>query len=216
MKESPSSVRYRRRQWRSEDGHLGVTRLPLIQMVIGCFLCCNTGSNFGIISIYFIYCSKAYKYQQNRIHESKNCLRIYCIIFIWFLKSCNVLQCSYFMQSFLIVCFWKTFMELNGCMLFTVCLGLPIYRGGFPTHNSLDNLLNPRASLPPSAVTRDPFWYDLGDLSGLRPFRASSYLPPSLRDSYLSPIKRRYLWTRHPIRPFGKHFYPNFCGSNYL
>lgn len=67
--------------------------------------------------------------------------------------------------------------------------------------------MNPRASLPPSAVTRDPFWYDLGDLDGLRPYRASSYLPPSLRDSYLSPVKRRYLWTKHPIRPFGKYFH---------
>lgn len=69
-----------------------------------------------------------------------------------------------------------------------IYLGLPIYRGGFPARNCLDNLLNPRASLPPSAVTRDPFWYDLGDLEGLRPLRASSYLPPSLRDSYLSPV----------------------------
>jgi len=80
-------------------------------------------------------------------------------------------------------------------------LRLPIYRGGFPRYNSLDNLLNPRASLPITAVTRDPFWYDLGDL-GLRPFQATSDLPPFLRESYLSPVKRRYLWTKHPIRPF--------------
>lgn len=45
--------------------------------------------------------------------------------------------------------------------------------------------------------------YDLGDL-GLRPFQATSDLPPFLRESYLSPVKRRYLWTKHPIRPFGK------------
>lgn len=73
--------------------------------------------------------------------------------------------------------------------------GLPIYRGGWPRYNSLDNLLNPRASLPMSAITRDPFWYDMG----LRPFRATSECPPFLRDSYLSPVKRRYLWTKHPM-----------------
>lgn len=91
----------------------------------------------------------------------------------------------------------KTFTHL------TFRLGLPIYRGGFPRYNCLDNMLNPRASLPPTAVTRDPFWYDLGDL-GLRPFQATSGLPPFLRESYLSPVKRRYLWSKHPIRPFGK------------
>ncbi|XP_031625676.1 uncharacterized protein LOC116342294 [Contarinia nasturtii] len=79
--------------------------------------------------------------------------------------------------------------------------GLPIFRGGFPRYNSLDNLMNPRASLPPTAFTRDPFWYDLGDI-GLRPFRATSECPAHLRDSYLSPIRRRYLWTSHPMRPF--------------
>lgn len=38
-------------------------------------------------------------------------------------------------------------------------LGLPIYRGGWPRHTSLNDLLNPRASLPRSAITRDPFWW---------------------------------------------------------
>lgn len=97
-------------------------------------------------------------------------------------------------------------------------IGLPIYRGGFPRYNSLDNILNPRPSLPLSAITRDPFWYDLGDV-GLRPFGAhipSNDLPSYLRESYLSPIKRRYLWTKHPIRPFGKFSFKwisqqNFC-----
>jgi hypothetical protein len=41
----------------------------------------------------------------------------------------------------------------------------------------------------------------------LRPF--STYNPWGkspfyLRDSYLSPVKRTYLWDKHPIRPFGK------------
>jgi len=80
-------------------------------------------------------------------------------------------------------------------------LRLPIYRGGWPRYNSLDNILNPRPSLPRSSITRDPFWYDLGDL---RPFEARipyNDLPPYLRESYLSPVKRRYLWTKHPLRP---------------
>lgn len=83
-------------------------------------------------------------------------------------------------------------------------LGLPIYRGARARATSLENLLNPRASLPPSAIIRDPFWYDLDDL---RPFGShipTNNLPAYLRESYLSPVKRRYLWTKHPLRPFGK------------
>lgn len=83
--------------------------------------------------------------------------------------------------------------------------GQPIYtRGGlYPSKSLIGDLLNPSPSLPISAVTRDPFWWD----SPLRP--ASIYNPwgksPSfLRDSYLSPVKRTFLWDKHPIRPFGK------------
>lgn len=102
-------------------------------------------------------------------------------------------------------------------LLFLIRIGLPIYRGGFPRYNSLDNILNPRPSLPLSAITRDPFWYDLGDV-GLRPFGAhipSNDLPSYLRESYLSPIKRRYLWTKHPIRPFGKFIFMLSSQSNF-
>lgn len=100
-------------------------------------------------------------------------------------------------------------------LLISLILGLPIYRGGFPRFNSLDNLLNPRPSLPRSAITRDPFWYDLGDV-GLRPFWATSDLPPCLRESYLSPVKRRYLWTKHPLRPFGKFGWCHLKTANTL
>lgn len=100
-------------------------------------------------------------------------------------------------------------------LLISLILGLPIYRGGFPRFNSLDNLLNPRPSLPRSAITRDPFWYDLGDV-GLRPFWATSDLPPCLRESYLSPVKRRYLWTKHPLRPFGKFSWCHLKTANTL
>lgn len=83
--------------------------------------------------------------------------------------------------------------------------GLPIYRGSWPRHTSLNDLFNPRPSLPRSAITRDPFWYDLDDI---RPFGShipSHDLPPHLRESYLSPIKRNYLWSKHPLRPLGTY-----------
>lgn len=132
-------------------------------------------------------------------------MRFFCFFFLT--KNCKVFSHSSFSHNnnhLAKFCEMPTVIIQRLHVLFVFgSLGLPIYRGGFPTHNCLDNLLNPRASLPPSAVTRDPFWYDLGDVA-LAPLRASSYLPPSLRDSYLSPIKRRYLWTRHPRRPFGK------------
>lgn len=134
-------------------------------------------------------------YQHSQIHESKRSSLIFASVSFDFLNWNPSYEICREPLALLITA---------ACYLYAHS-GLPIYRGGFPRHNCLDNLLNPRASLPPSAVTRDPFWYDLGDLEGLRPFRASSYLPPSLRDSYLSPIKRRFLWTRHPIRPFGKY-----------
>jgi hypothetical protein len=82
-------------------------------------------------------------------------------------------------------------------------LRLPIYRAGaWPRYSSLDNLLNPRPSLPLSAITRDPFWYDNDYLRPFYPRISSNYLPSYLRESYLSPIKRNYLWNKHPIRPF--------------
>jgi len=79
---------------------------------------------------------------------------------------------------------------------------LPLWRpGGWRNRNSLENLLNPRSTLPLSAIFRDPFWYDQ---PYLRPFYPRNYrsLPFNLRDSYLSPVKRNYLWTKHPVRPF--------------
>lgn len=85
-------------------------------------------------------------------------------------------------------------------------IGLPLFRAsGWPGYNSLRDLLNPRSSLPRSAITRDPFWYDLDDLRPFSPRIPSNHLPSYLRDSYLSPIKRNYLWNKHPVRPFGKY-----------
>lgn len=65
--------------------------------------------------------------------------------------------------------------------------------------------MNPSPASPLSSITRDPWWWDLGDLRpAYYPFNRS---PSLLRDSYLSPVKRRYLWTKHPIRPFGWCYY---------
>lgn len=57
--------------------------------------------------------------------------------------------------------------------------GNPIFRTGWSPYNSLNNLLNPRPNMPISAFTRDPFWYDLGDL---KPFNARI------------PAKRDFFW----------------------
>lgn len=82
---------------------------------------------------------------------------------------------------------------------------MPIYsRGGLPT--KLWDLLNPSPHLPKSAITRDPWWWDLPSLKPFDPTYDSWGKSPSfLRDSYLSPVKRTYLWDKHPIRPFGMY-----------
>ncbi|XP_075146600.1 myofilin isoform X10 [Haematobia irritans] len=77
----------------------------------------------------------------------------------------------------------------------------------FP-RNRFRDMLEPNPNAPISAFTRDPFWWDMEDLAPIRarsPFRAMSMprasSPPITRDSFLSPIKNRYLWTKHPARP---------------
>ncbi|GJQ77524.1 putative myofilin [Trypoxylus dichotomus] len=81
--------------------------------------------------------------------------------------------------------------------------GQPIYsRGGLlPSKRLFRDLLNPSPYAPISSFIRDPWWWDW---PFLRPY---SILPRwtspfYLRDSYLSPVKRTYLWDKHPIRPF--------------
>ncbi|XP_059218829.1 uncharacterized protein LOC106090757 isoform X3 [Stomoxys calcitrans] len=87
--------------------------------------------------------------------------------------------------------------------------GLPI----FHPRNRFRDMLEPNPHTPISAFTRDPFWWDIEDLAPFRagsPFRALSVpratsMPrassPMTRDSFLSPVKNRYLWTKHPVRP---------------
>ncbi|XP_005191486.1 uncharacterized protein LOC101901052 isoform X3 [Musca domestica] len=83
----------------------------------------------------------------------------------------------------------------------------------FHPRNRFRDLLDPNPNAPISAFTRDPFWWDMDDLVPFRassPFRAGSPLralsvprasSPITRDSFLSPVKNRYLWSKHPARP---------------
>ncbi|KAF5284572.1 hypothetical protein FQR65_LT02398 [Abscondita terminalis] len=84
--------------------------------------------------------------------------------------------------------------------------GQPIYsRGGLrPSKLLWSDLLNPSPSLPISAIARDPWWWNHPSLKPFDPFSNWGKSPYYLRDSYLSPVKRTYLWDKHPVRPFGK------------
>lgn len=66
------------------------------------------------------------------------------------------------------------------------------------------DLLNPSPYKPISSFTRDPWWYP--SYAPYIPHYAQRREPFFLRDSYLSPIKRRYLWSRHPLRPFARYY----------
>ncbi|XP_018319685.1 uncharacterized protein LOC108733128 [Agrilus planipennis] len=83
--------------------------------------------------------------------------------------------------------------------------GQPIYsRGGLRPSKRLlwYDLLNPSPFLPVSSITRDPWWWNYPELRPYRPYTGWGKSPFYLRDSYLSPVKRTYLWDKHPIRPF--------------
>ncbi|KAI4498937.1 hypothetical protein M0802_006112 [Mischocyttarus mexicanus] len=81
----------------------------------------------------------------------------------------------------------------------------------FPSYSSLlrrkpfMDLLEPSPTAPISAFTRDPWWYP--NYAPYIPNYAQYSTPFYLRDSYLSPIKRSFLWSRHPIRPLGSLYY---------
>ncbi|XP_006621017.1 uncharacterized protein LOC102673167 isoform X3 [Apis dorsata] len=82
------------------------------------------------------------------------------------------------------------------------------YLPSFPSllrKKPLFDLLEPSAMAPISAFTRDPWWYP--SYAPYIPSYAAKSTPFYLRDSYLSPVKRSYLWSRHPIRPFGALYY---------
>ncbi|XP_033207233.1 uncharacterized protein LOC117166901 isoform X1 [Belonocnema kinseyi] len=66
----------------------------------------------------------------------------------------------------------------------------------------LFDLLEPSPYAPITAFNRDPWWYP--SYAPYIPRYAQSSTPFFLRDSYLSPVKRNYLWSRHPLRSFDK------------
>lgn len=97
-------------------------------------------------------------------------------------------------------CYWK-------CQQ----IGLPI----FHPRNRFRDLLSPSPNLPVSSIVRDPFWWDVDDLV---PFRATSVpraSSPVARDSYLSPVKNRYLWSKHPARPLTRKLSEWFIKSGF-
>ncbi|XP_021930776.1 LOW QUALITY PROTEIN: uncharacterized protein LOC110835152 [Zootermopsis nevadensis] len=84
--------------------------------------------------------------------------------------------------------------------------GVPIYNRGGYTRRPLTELFKPSSFLPLSRLTSDPWWWAY---PSLRPYTLPfswHKSPFYLRDSYLSPVKRTYLWGQHPIRPFA-HIY---------
>ncbi|XP_037952204.1 uncharacterized protein LOC119682770 isoform X2 [Teleopsis dalmanni] len=79
--------------------------------------------------------------------------------------------------------------------------GLPI----FHPRNRFRDMLNPNPYTPISAFTRDPFWWDVEDLIPFRSLSVPRGSSPIARDSFLSPVKNRYLWSKHPARPLTPH-----------
>jgi len=65
-------------------------------------------------------------------------------------------------------------------------------------------LLKPRASWLNDPLV-DPWWHKYPELRPLDLATSWKCGPPSMRNSYLSPVKRTYLWrSAHPLRPYGK------------
>ncbi len=72
--------------------------------------------------------------------------------------------------------------------------------------------LDDDALLKPNSWINDPWWHKYPELRPLDLATVPWTRPPSsLRTSYLSPIKRTYVWGyRHPLRPFGKNLLQAF------
>ncbi|XP_057330389.1 uncharacterized protein LOC130670838 isoform X1 [Microplitis mediator] len=95
----------------------------------------------------------------------------------------------------------KPLFDIHGKLLDDPLTSFPSMLGRKAFHD----LLEPQPSAPISAFTRDPWWYPCS--APYIPLHAQWSSPFYLRDSYLSPVKRNYLWSRHPLRPLGKKFY---------
>ncbi|XP_004518237.1 uncharacterized protein LOC101451789 isoform X2 [Ceratitis capitata] len=76
----------------------------------------------------------------------------------------------------------------------------------FHPRNRFRDLLSPNPHAPISAFTRDPFWWDVDDLVPFRALSVPRASSPIARDSFLSPVKNRYLWSRHPARPLTRKY----------
>jgi len=107
---------------------------------------------------------------------------------------------------------------------------LPRRSPRMPIDPALDDLLTPRrpailrrglanrlwrpslfwdddALLKPSHWINDPWWHKYPELRPLDLAVSPSQRAPSgLRKSYLSPIKRTYIWGYHPLRPNGYYY----------
>ncbi|CAH1388849.1 unnamed protein product [Nezara viridula] len=79
--------------------------------------------------------------------------------------------------------------------------GKPTYLGSGEWLRPLRDLLEPSPHMPLSRITRDPWWWSYINWKPT-PYIPLKHLPSYLRNSYLSHIKRNYLWNKHPIRPF--------------
>uniref|UniRef100_A0A8D8XKC1 Myofilin n=2 Tax=Cacopsylla melanoneura TaxID=428564 RepID=A0A8D8XKC1_9HEMI len=86
-------------------------------------------------------------------------------------------------------------------------LGQPIYTRGGYLRKPLSELLEPNWLTPKSRITLDdPWWWEYPELRPfVSPYTRLPRTPFYLRDSFLSPIKRTYLWGLHPVRPFYSH-----------
>ncbi|XP_039294265.1 uncharacterized protein LOC111049206 isoform X3 [Nilaparvata lugens] len=80
--------------------------------------------------------------------------------------------------------------------------GQPIYSRGGYTRRPLIQMLEPSPLMPKSMITRDPWWHEFPELRPFNPLTNWANAPFYLRDSFLSPVKRNYLWADHPVRPF--------------
>ncbi|XP_073946212.1 myofilin isoform X2 [Choristoneura fumiferana] len=81
--------------------------------------------------------------------------------------------------------------------------GAPLWSASGLRRRPWADIFNPSPSLPISAITRDPFWYDWPEL---KPVARWDRSPSYIRDSYLSPVKRTFLWDKHPVRPLAAAF----------
>jgi hypothetical protein len=93
--------------------------------------------------------------------------------------------------------------------IIVVSEGLPIFSTGGVKRRPLSELFEPSVYTPRSRYVRDPWWWEYPHLKPYTPI-SSSYRPPAksyLRDSYLSPVKRTYLWGHHPIRLFSEYIF---------